>query len=56
MSSSPCVKKCSLHKDVCTGCGRSLREIRNWMLFSDKEKALIAKICRERLHRNGSTI
>lgn len=39
---SPCVSQCGLDSEnVCTGCGRTLDEIRAWKLADDTEKLAI---------------
>ena len=36
---SPCVRNCCLDiKDVCTGCGRTLNEIKGWQAATKSEK------------------
>ena len=35
---SPCVKKCKLINNICTGCKRTIEEITNWSRYSNKEK------------------
>jgi hypothetical protein len=36
--SSPCTNRCKLEGQTCTGCLRTLDEIKHWFIFSDKEK------------------
>ena len=40
MIDSPCVDICNTdpESDLCVGCGRTVEEIANWIIFSDKEK------------------
>lgn len=40
---SPCVKICIVHPDtrLCTGCNRSIDEIRDWSRMSAEERARI---------------
>jgi len=40
MIDSPCVDICTTdpESDLCVGCGRTVEEIANWIIFSDKEK------------------
>jgi uncharacterized protein len=48
---SPCLKVCSMdpmHR-ICSGCGRTIQEIGNWMNFSDIERLAINKKLPERL-------
>ena len=35
---SPCIKVCTLEGDICIGCLRTQDEIREWMIFTDKQK------------------
>ena len=35
---SPCIKVCTLENKICIGCYRTQDEIREWMIFSDKQK------------------
>jgi predicted Fe-S protein YdhL (DUF1289 family) len=45
MSNSPCVGKCSTSMapfdEICKGCGRSVKEIRDWETYTDLDKKLI---------------
>lgn len=38
MSKSPCVKECKLNQGACSGCKRSIDEIKNWSKYSEQEK------------------
>jgi predicted Fe-S protein YdhL (DUF1289 family) len=40
---SPCVRSCCIDpaSGLCTGCGRSLSEIGNWLGFTDDERRTI---------------
>ena len=40
---SPCTKKCALDSSGthCTGCGRSLEDIKKWAAYSDAERQRI---------------
>ena len=38
---SPCIRKCKLENKVCTGCGRTLKEIRCWTTMSDEDRASV---------------
>ena len=41
---SPCVSVCRIDSDnVCEGCGRTIKEIREWSIYSDKRKVTIMK-------------
>lgn len=42
-SLSPCISKCNLEAGSCTGCKRTLEEIQDWTLYSDREKLDIMK-------------
>lgn len=35
---SPCIKVCKLEGDTCTGCGRTLEQIRNWTKMTEAER------------------
>lgn len=54
--STPCVGKCShnVGGDVCTGCGRTVAEVRDWNRYSSEEKIEVKRICRERLLHSGA--
>lgn len=46
---SPCVSQCGLGPDnICTGCGRTLDEIRAWKLADDAEKLAILNAMAQR--------
>jgi len=40
MTKSPCVGICymSLEGNFCKGCGRSIDQIANWLVYTDKQK------------------
>ncbi|MGB0578049.1 MAG: DUF1289 domain-containing protein [Alphaproteobacteria bacterium] len=39
---SPCQSICRLDaRDVCKGCGRTKKEIREWKIYSDKRRRVI---------------
>jgi uncharacterized protein len=41
---SPCVSVCRIDADnVCEDCGRTIKEIREWSIYSDKRKVNIMK-------------
>jgi len=43
--SSPCIKKCNLKNDKCTGCYRNLFDIINWSKYSEvKRMSIMEKI------------
>ncbi len=36
---SPCVQRCTLNMDdTCVGCGRQLKEIMQWVSYSEKQR------------------
>ena len=46
---SPCVSICLLNEDdICTGCYRSSREIRNWVMSADEERLAVLTRARQR--------
>jgi predicted Fe-S protein YdhL (DUF1289 family) len=39
---TPCISVCRLDdKNICIGCGRTKREIREWLIYSDKRRSAI---------------
>jgi hypothetical protein len=36
--STPCVRICKLKNDVCTACGRTSDQIKNWLSYSEKQR------------------
>ena len=52
-TTSPCVKICNLDpvSKICTGCGRTLKEIGNWMRLTEAERAVVNKQLEQRLRR-----
>ena len=40
---SPCIKVCRLEEGICTGCGRTQDQIRDWLILTDKERKKIMK-------------
>jgi predicted Fe-S protein YdhL (DUF1289 family) len=40
--SSPCVKKCQLVGEMCSGCGRTITEIANWTRLTPDEQHKVA--------------
>ena len=39
---TPCVSICRLDEEnICIGCGRTKKEIREWTIFSDKRRGVI---------------
>ena len=53
---SPCVSQCSLDADnICTGCGRTMDEIRAWKLANNSEKlAILNAMAQRRAERAAS--
>jgi uncharacterized protein len=52
-NTSPCVKICSLDPvtKICTGCGRTLNEIGNWMRMSEAEREVVNQQSEQRLRK-----
>ncbi len=46
---SPCIGRCDPNSAICPGCGRTDKEICNWMFYTDEERATIM----QRLKDNG---
>lgn len=44
----PCVKLCKLDGGICSGCGRTIDEIRHWSELSDEKRMEIIKRLRFR--------
>ena len=40
---SPCIQVCKLENNMCVGCGRSKRDIKNWLQYSNEKKYQIIK-------------
>jgi len=38
MTSSPCTKVCKIKEGVCTGCRRTLEQIREWGSMTDEQR------------------
>ncbi|MCK9467938.1 MAG: DUF1289 domain-containing protein [Porticoccaceae bacterium] len=46
---SPCIAICRLdEQDVCTGCYRTLDEIRRWRCMTDSERSLVLTTLKSR--------
>lgn len=45
---SPCIKMCRLLNEVCTGCYRTINEIRYWSITNDIDKLKILNNCKKR--------
>ncbi len=51
---SPCISICALNEDdVCVGCYRTAKEIREWMLMDDDEKLDVLAKSSERARKNN---
>lgn len=51
---SPCVSICALNEDdICTGCQRSIDEIRRWSRMSNPERRQVLLRCHERARASG---
>ncbi|PMR70418.1 DUF1289 domain-containing protein [Halomonas heilongjiangensis] len=48
---SPCVSVCQLSGGLCTGCGRTVEEIRHWKAMKRPEKMKTVKRAEERLKK-----
>ena len=49
---SPCVNVCELNRyDICTGCGRTAREIERWIGASSEVRREIRQAAAQRLQR-----
>jgi uncharacterized protein len=48
---SPCVSICQLSGGLCTGCGRTIEEIRHWKAMKRQEKMKTVKRADERLKK-----
>lgn len=58
MIKSPCVGICvmNLERMFCKGCGRSTKQITNWINYTDKQKnEIIENIKKINLKKNEST-
>jgi len=51
---SPCVSICALDEDdICTGCQRSVDEIRRWSCMNNAERRDVLLRCHERAQASG---
>lgn len=48
---SPCNKICKLEQGICIGCGRSIKEIVDWVKYTDEERKKIMERLRRRLSK-----
>lgn len=45
---TPCIGVCSIVSGICQGCGRSLKQIRDWGKYTDAQRERIcAKLAKE---------
>ena len=50
---TPCIKKCELNdQEICTGCKRTLQEIKDWPLFTLKQKLDIINRVKQETENN----
>lgn len=42
-TSSPCVRICKLEKNICIACKRSMKQIKEWMDYSEEKRIKIIK-------------
>jgi predicted Fe-S protein YdhL (DUF1289 family) len=45
---SPCINICTMRDNVCTGCNRTLEQIKNWTRYTDVERTEIMKQLKEK--------
>ncbi|MAD58277.1 MAG: DUF1289 domain-containing protein [Porticoccus sp.] len=51
---SPCVSICSMNdQDICIGCHRNSREIREWMLMDDAERHQVIESAFQRAKKDN---
>ncbi|KJH83460.1 DUF1289 domain-containing protein [Pseudomonas sp. KSR10] len=51
---SPCVSICALDEDdLCTGCQRSIDEIRRWSRMDNQERRQVLLRCHDRARASG---
>lgn len=41
--STPCVRICKLKENICTACGRTSEQIKNWLFYSEKQRKEIMR-------------
>jgi predicted Fe-S protein YdhL (DUF1289 family) len=46
---SPCVSLCKLKHDICTGCGRTLEEIKDWKSMKRKQQLHTVELAARRM-------
>ena len=40
---TPCISVCTLENDICIGCGRTKKEITEWLKYSKKKRMIIMR-------------
>tara|TARA_B100000780_G_C21049689_1_gene421493 strand:+ start:772 stop:936 length:165 start_codon:yes stop_codon:yes gene_type:complete len=52
MTESPCIKICDIDpkSNICRGCGRTIKEISNWINMDDEEKEMLLLNLKERVN------
>ncbi|MBT3566606.1 MAG: DUF1289 domain-containing protein [Porticoccus sp.] len=51
---SPCVSVCAMsEEDICVGCYRTSREIREWMLMEDRDRLKVIENAFQRSQKNN---
>lgn len=51
---SPCVSVCAIsEEDICVGCYRTSREIREWMLMEDRDRLQVIEDAFQRSQKNN---
>ena len=51
---SPCISVCAMsEEDICVGCYRTSREIREWMLMEDQDRLEVIKNAFQRSQKNN---
>ena len=51
---SPCISVCSMNEeDLCIGCHRNSRAIRDWMLMDDTERYEVIEIASQRAKKKN---
>lgn len=51
---SPCIQFCKLDDSVCLGCGRTKKQIANWLKYNDEERKQIMEALNESYNKNYS--
>jgi predicted Fe-S protein YdhL (DUF1289 family) len=50
---SPCISECKLENGICSGCGRSKRDIKNWSKYSNETRyQIVQKIKKKKAWEN----